>query len=121
MENSVLELEGKSVEEEEAEIILRAMSRTEFMNEAARFAAVLGKNLGKRLDVPDRGVKQAGFYVLRGTDAPAVLLEMAYLSHRKDEARLGSKSFRKKFVEGVYRGIMEFVKEKQQEKEGRAL
>ncbi|MBI5881612.1 MAG: N-acetylmuramoyl-L-alanine amidase [Elusimicrobia bacterium] len=121
LENSVLELEGKSVEEEEAEIILRAMSRTEFMNEAARFAAVLGKNLGKRLDVADRGVKQAGFYVLRGTDAPAVLLEMAYLSHRKDEARLGSKSFRKKVVEGVYRGIMEFVKEKQREKEGTAL
>ncbi|MFA6316223.1 MAG: N-acetylmuramoyl-L-alanine amidase [Elusimicrobiota bacterium] len=112
LENSVLELEGKSVEEEEADIILRALSRTEFMNEAARFATALAASLRRRLDIVDRGVKQASFYVLRGTDAPAVLLEIAFLSHRKDEARLGSKSFRKKVVEGVYRAVMEHVKEK---------
>ncbi|MBI5623686.1 MAG: N-acetylmuramoyl-L-alanine amidase [Elusimicrobia bacterium] len=112
LENSVLELEGRTLEEEEAEIILRAMSRTEFMNDAAKFAGLLGSQLRKRLDLPDRGVKQAAFYVLRGTDAPAVLFEIAFLSHRKDEARLGSKAFRKKVVEGISRAILEYAREK---------
>ncbi|MBI4679004.1 MAG: N-acetylmuramoyl-L-alanine amidase [Elusimicrobia bacterium] len=115
LENSVLELEGKSVEEEEAAIILRAMTRTEFINDAARFAAVLSKRLEKTVDVANRGVKQAAFYVLRGTDAPAVLVEIAYLSHRKEEAKLNSKSFRKKVVEGLYRGIVDYAKEKKGE------
>ncbi|MBI5209232.1 MAG: N-acetylmuramoyl-L-alanine amidase [Elusimicrobia bacterium] len=112
LENSVLELEGKSVEEEQAEIILRAMTKTEYMNEGAQFAAVLARRMEKKLDLTNRGVKQAGFYVLRGTDAPAVLFEIAFLSYRKDEARLGSKSFRKRVVEGLYQGIMEYGKEK---------
>ena len=58
----------------------------------------------------DNGVKQAGFYVLRGTHAPAILFEMAYISNKKDEAKLESKKYRRKIVDGLYAGILDFAK-----------
>ena len=41
-----------------------------------------------RKDRRNRGVKKAPFYVLLGAQMPAVLVEVAYLSNRKDEQLL---------------------------------
>lgn len=108
-ENSVLELEGKNPQDETAKMILLAMTKTEMINESAAFAALSEKTIGKRVDVPDRGAKQAGFYVLRGTHAPAILVEMAFVSHAKDEAKLTSRRFRRTMAEGVAAGIADYA------------
>ena len=111
-ENAALELEGKKPEEEAAKLILLAMTKTEMVNESAPFAALVERAIGKRVSVSDRGVKQAGFYVLRGTHAPAILVEMAFVSHAKDEAALGSRRFRRKMAEGVAAGIADYARKK---------
>ncbi|OGR46880.1 MAG: hypothetical protein A2X37_00180 [Elusimicrobia bacterium GWA2_66_18] len=111
-ENAVLELEGKNPQEEAAKLILLAMTKTEMINESAPFAALVEREIAKRSDINDRGAKQAGFYVLRGTHAPAILVEMAFVSHSKDEARLGSRRFRRKFAEGVAAGIADYAHKK---------
>jgi N-acetylmuramoyl-L-alanine amidase len=98
VENSALELEGKNPQDELATGILLAMTKTEMINESAPFA--------------DRGQKQAGFYVLRGTHAPAILVEMAFVSYPKDEAELGSARFRRKMVAGVAAGIADYAHKK---------
>jgi N-acetylmuramoyl-L-alanine amidase len=112
VENSALELEGKNPQDETAKGILLAMTKTEMINESAPFAALVERAIGKRVDVPDRGQKQAGFYVLRGTHAPAILVEMAFVSYPKDEAELGSRRFRRKMVEGVAAGIGDYARKK---------
>lgn len=109
-ENASLELEGKSVEEETAQMILHAMQKTENINESSELAALVARAMGKRVDLENRGVKQAGFYVLRGTYAPAILVEMAFVTNKKDEAKLESKKFRRKIVDGVYAGVLEYAK-----------
>jgi len=112
-ENAALKLEDKRPEDEEsAQQILLAMTKTEMINESAPFGALVEREMAKRLDVPDRGLKRAGFYVLRGTHAPAILVEMAYLSHSDDELALGSKRFRRKVVAGVVAGIADYAKKK---------
>ncbi len=111
-ENAALELEGKKPEEEDAKLILLAMTKTEMVNESAPFAAFVEREIGKRIGVPDRGQKQAGFYVLRGTHAPAILVEMAFISHAKDEAQLGSRRFRRRLAEGVAAGVAEYARKK---------
>jgi N-acetylmuramoyl-L-alanine amidase len=111
-ENAALELEGKKPEDETAKQILLAMTKTEMINESAPFAALVERAVGKRVDVPDRGQKQAGFYVLRGTHAPAILVEMAFLSQSKEEAELGSRRFRRKMVEGIAAGIGDYARKK---------
>ena len=112
VENSALELEGKNPQDETAKGILLAMTKTEMLNESAPFAALVERAIGKRVDVPDRGQKQAGFYVLRGTHAPAILVEMAFVSYPKDEAQLGSRRFRRKMIEGISAGIGDYARKK---------
>lgn len=112
VENASLELEGKNPQDETAKLILLAMTRTEMLNESAPFAALIGRGISKRADVGDRGTKQAGFYVLRGTHAPSVLIEMAYLSNSHDAAKLGSRRFRRKFAEGVAAGVADYAHKK---------
>ncbi|MFI5347451.1 MAG: N-acetylmuramoyl-L-alanine amidase [Elusimicrobiota bacterium] len=111
-ENAALELEGKKPEDEAAKQILLAMTKTEMINESAPFAALVERAVGKHVDVSDRGQKQAGFYVLRGTHAPAILVEMAFVSNPKDEAELGSRRFRRKMAEGVAAGIADYARKK---------
>jgi N-acetylmuramoyl-L-alanine amidase len=82
------------------------------INESAPFAALVERDIGKHVDIQDRGQKQAGFYVLRGTHAPAILVEMAFVSYPKDEAELGSRRFRRKMVEGIAAGIADYARKK---------
>ncbi|MEK7234533.1 MAG: N-acetylmuramoyl-L-alanine amidase [Elusimicrobiota bacterium] len=109
-ENAVLELEGKNPQDETAKMILLAMTKTEMINESAAFSALSVKAIGKRVNIAERGAKQAAFYVLRGTHAPAILVEMAYVSHAKDEAKLSSRRFRRKMAEGVASGIADYAR-----------
>lgn len=110
-ENSVLELEGKNPREEAAAAaLLGELAKTENINASSELAGLMLRAVDKRADVAARGVKQAGFYVLRGTHAPAILVEMAFLSHKKDEIKLESKRFRRRLVDGLYAGILEFAK-----------
>ncbi len=111
-ENAVLAYEGKSVEDETAKLILLAMTKTEMINESAAFSALATKALDKRVDLANRGAKQAGFYVLRGTHAPAILVEMGFLTHSTEEAALGSRAFRRKLAEGLSAGIADYAKRK---------
>lgn len=110
LENSSIELEGKTTQDAQAEMILGELSKTEFINASSEWAALLARDIGKRVDVENHGVKQAGFYVLRGTHAPAVLFEMAYITNKSDEAKLESKKIRRKIVDGVYAGILDYAK-----------
>jgi N-acetylmuramoyl-L-alanine amidase len=111
-ENASLEFEGKNVQDETAKMILLAMTKTEMINESGAFSAIATKALDKRLDLDNRGAKQAGFYVLRGTHAPAILVEMGFLTNSSDEAQLGSKAFRRKLAEGIAAGIADYAKRK---------
>ncbi len=110
-ENSSLQLENKpAAEDAAAQMLLGELSKTEYINAASQLAALMARDVSKRVGIEDRGVKQAGFYVLRGTHAPAVLFEMAYLTNRRDEVRLQSPRFRRKLVDGVYAGILDYAK-----------
>jgi N-acetylmuramoyl-L-alanine amidase len=109
-ENSVLALEGTEVFEDEAATVLYALAKTEFINDSAEVAGLMTKAMSRRVDLRNRGVKQAGFYVLRGVSSPSVLVEMAFLSNARDEAKLQSKKYRRKIVEGVYAGIIDYAK-----------
>lgn len=111
-ENSVIALEGKTQQDVEADLLLNELAKTEYVNESSELAGLINRELARRVDITDRGVKQAGFYVLRGTHAPAVLFEMAYVTNRKDEARLESKRFRHKLELGVFSGIEDYARRK---------
>jgi len=111
-ENSVLSLEEKTGVEDEAAGVLYQLARTEFINDASELSGLMVRALGRSVDLTNRGVKQASFYVLRGANEPAVLVEAAFVTNAKDEAKLDSKRYRRSIVKGLQEGILEFAKRK---------
>jgi N-acetylmuramoyl-L-alanine amidase len=62
-----------------------------------------------RLGLPDRGVKSAGFYVLRHTLMPAVLVEGAFLSNPSEALLLARPDARQRLAEGIGAGIVRWA------------
>ncbi len=117
LENAVLALEGKELPTpSRLKQVLRSLQITANINEASAAGSLLDRHLSERLSVPSLGVKQAAFYVLRGAEMPAVLVEMAFVSNRHEERLLQSSSFRKKMVEGLAAGIAAYDVRKQKER-----
>jgi N-acetylmuramoyl-L-alanine amidase len=98
---------------EVAQSILGVMARTENLNRSSKLAATLALALKKKTTLSSRGVKQASLYVLHWTDAPAALVEMGFVSNRKDAARLRSASFRNKIAKALASGIVEYARSKE--------
>lgn len=59
--------------------------------------------------VRDNGVKQALFYVLLGTHMPSILVETAFLSNPREEARLRSDRYQDGTAEAIARGVHDFL------------
>jgi len=64
--------------------------------------------LTEKLDLSNRGVRHAAFFVLAGTKMPATLVELAYVSNSSERAKLQSASFRQKAAEALFDSIMSF-------------
>ncbi|NOR87043.1 MAG: N-acetylmuramoyl-L-alanine amidase [Bacteroidales bacterium] len=56
----------------------------------------------------DRGVKQAGFWVLYKTTMPGVLIEAGFLSNTNDEKFLNSKSGQLKLSQAISKAVSEY-------------
>jgi len=113
LENSVLGLQEKKPQDMEAAMILSELEKTEFINESALLAGYVAQSVDKKVEVENRGVKQAQFFVLHWTRAPAVLVEAAFVSNPKDAAKLASQSFRRKLAEAVFDGVKAYAKKKE--------
>ncbi|HTI33136.1 MAG TPA: N-acetylmuramoyl-L-alanine amidase [Miltoncostaea sp.] len=61
------------------------------------------------LGLPDRGVKTAGFYVLRHTTLPAILVEGGFLTNATDVLMLADPNVRQRIAEAVGRGIAAYA------------
>jgi len=58
----------------------------------------------------DLGVKGGPFWVLIGTEMPAVLVEASHLSNTKEAEALKTDMYRESIATGIFRGIIEYVK-----------
>ncbi len=58
----------------------------------------------------DLGVRGGPFWVLIGGEMPSVLIEVSHMSHAQEEARLKTKEYRRLLAQGIYEGILAYVK-----------
>ncbi|NJR69117.1 MAG: N-acetylmuramoyl-L-alanine amidase [Synechococcales cyanobacterium CRU_2_2] len=63
----------------------------------------------RELDMADRGVREANFYVIRVTSMPAALIETGFLTGAEDSLKLRNPVFRKDMSEGIAKGILKYL------------
>ncbi|ACB84661.1 N-acetylmuramoyl-L-alanine amidase [Natranaerobius thermophilus] len=73
-------------------------------------AEALQNSLLHSLQRNNRGVKDSSFRVLRNATMPAALVELAFLSHEKEEELLKKDEFREKAAEAIVEGILNYDK-----------
>jgi N-acetylmuramoyl-L-alanine amidase len=59
----------------------------------------------RALRIPNRGVKQAGFYVLGGAAMPAVLVEIGFVTNPREERKLRDSRYRDEMALAIYEGL----------------
>ena len=90
--------------------ILGDMQQSDKLNESTNLAEFVYNRLrGAGVAMRNVPVRQAPFYVLRGAGMPALLLEMGYITDAGDARKLNSQAERKKMMDAVASGIMEYL------------
>ncbi|MGE0267857.1 MAG: N-acetylmuramoyl-L-alanine amidase [Candidatus Omnitrophota bacterium] len=81
-------------------------------SESLKLARSMGENLSRTLRANNRGTKTAGFYVLRNTFIPAVLVEVGFVSNAKEERLLKSDSYRDKIAKSIANSLLDYSRGK---------
>jgi N-acetylmuramoyl-L-alanine amidase len=68
------------------------------------------RQVKKSLGLKDRKVEKGPFYVLARAGMPAVLVEVAFISNPKEEAKLKTSRFRQQVAEAICRAVMDYKK-----------
>lgn len=71
-------------------LIGMVLMQEEYLDQSILLASLVQNNMVNNLNRHDRSVKQAGFWVLHNTYMPSVLIEMGFLTNKKEGAYLNS-------------------------------
>lgn len=112
-ENSVIQFESPASQRHYEGInrILVGMAHSAFMRQSERLAEQVQSEMGKRLrslNMKDRGVKQAHFWVMVGASMPAILVEIGFITNPYDVKILQTASHQQKIAEGIFQGLLRF-------------
>ena len=90
--------------------IINALVQNKHLEQSLNFATKIEREfvLAKR---KSRGVKQAGFAVLRNATMPAVLIESGFLTHSTEEAFLTSKAGQNQMADAIFNAFVAYKNE----------
>ena len=93
--------------------ILLDMASNAFLKESQDLCVLIQQETTRRIRFKDRGVDQAGFYVMLNTQAlmPSILFEAGFLSNKVEEKQLRRNTTQQLIAEGLFRAI-EIFKER---------
>ncbi|PMB18040.1 N-acetylmuramoyl-L-alanine amidase, partial [Fischerella thermalis CCMEE 5198] len=82
---------------------------TYYYDTGLSLARIVHRSILQSVNVRDRGVRKARFYVLRKSSMPSILVETGYMTGREDMAKLKSASYRNQMAEAIARGILQYL------------
>ncbi len=114
-ENAVIELEkgfgqkykGFDPNSDESYIIFE-MAQKKNLSQSIRFANEVQKQLVAEAGRRDRGVHQAGFWVLWATSMPAVLIELDFICNPNSAKFMASETGHNKLAEAIYKAVVKY-------------
>lgn len=84
---------------------------TYYYKSGRRLAEVIHWNVLNTVNIRDRKIRRARFFVLRHSEMPAVLVEVGFLTGAEDSSRLKDPNHRRQMAEAIARGIVQYIKE----------
>ena len=111
-ENKSLTFEGADMND--LQFMLSDLIQNAKLDDSIRLAHAVQDGLMRHMDkrwgsLAVLGVRRAPFYVLVGAHMPCVLVEMFFIDHLEDGARLAEKRFREDLAYGLFEGIQDFA------------
>jgi N-acetylmuramoyl-L-alanine amidase len=94
--------------------ILFSMYQNAYLDQSIQFGQFVENQYASHANRKSRGVKQAGFVVLKATSMPSVLLEIGFLSNREEENYLKTDNGKQKIAESIFNGFTEYKKKIEQ-------
>ncbi len=94
--------------------ILFSMYQNAFLDQSIQFGQFVENQYATHAKRKSRGVKQAGFVVLKATSMPSVLLEIGFLSNREEEDYLKTYDGQQKIAESIFQGFTSYKKKMEQ-------
>lgn len=85
------------------------MAQKSNLNHSLKFANLAQKNLVSKAGRKDKGVKQAGFWVLWATSMPAVLVELDFICNPTSAEFLGSEKGQEKMAQALYDAVEKYI------------
>ncbi len=84
---------------------------TYYYKSGRRLAEVIHWSILNGVNIDDRGIRRARFFVLRHSTMPAVLVEVGFLTGAVDASRLKDPNHRRQMAEAIARGIVQYIKQ----------
>jgi N-acetylmuramoyl-L-alanine amidase len=85
--------------------VLLDLSQGASMSASVDAADLVMQELYKIGNITNRGVKHAGFLVLKSPDIPSMLVETAFISNPTEEARLLDPKHQQRLAEAIHQGV----------------
>ena len=106
-ENAADLVGGVSLDDKDSVLASVLLDLSQGASMSASFAAAqkVMDELDRIGNVTRRGVKSAGFLVLKSPDIPSILVETAFISNPTEEARLGSGKHQQRLAEAIFQGV----------------
>lgn len=86
---------------------------TYYYDSGRRLAELVHWSVLNDVNINDRSIRRARFYVLRHSEMPAVLVEVGFVTGAEDASKLSDPDHRRQMAEAIARGIIEYVKQNQ--------
>lgn len=111
MENDAIRFETTDAAAMEGDLatILKDLQQNEYLRESARLAQLVQQRVAGVHPGEDRGVQQAGFYVLNSARRPAILVETGFSSNKRDGAFLTSALGQRKIANAIADGVVSYL------------
>ncbi len=92
------------------DLILWDLAQNQHLGASARLAEIVQADFNNLLGIATRGVKQAPFRVLIGVNAPAVLVEVSFITNADEEKKLTSEEFRRQVADTLAGSLETYFK-----------
>ncbi len=110
LENSAIRYDlGNMRMKDDVEVIVGDLIQTLLLEQSYKLASYIHEKALEMNLTEDRGLKQAGFYVLKWVGMPSVLIEIGFITHKEEVKKLTDAKYQNRIARAIALGIREFM------------